>query len=159
MPVNFLEPPRYAPNAKATNLGWEDPNTGELLVSIKGLLDKQAALKAEKGMLDDLHDQVKQGQVDDVAIDTARAEVKAAKEAIDDDIIKKVIASAKEETNETETEAVKPIAKPKATTKRKAAPKRKPKAKPVAKEVSDETPAPSQPSTSVHQIEEGSGEE
>ena len=30
-------PPRWAPDAVATARGWEDPKTGELLVSVKGL--------------------------------------------------------------------------------------------------------------------------
>jgi hypothetical protein len=39
MPRDITQPPRYAPNAVATARGWEDPKTGELLVSVKGLID------------------------------------------------------------------------------------------------------------------------
>lgn len=34
----LLKPPRYAPNAVLTARGWEDPNTGELLVSNRFLI-------------------------------------------------------------------------------------------------------------------------
>ena len=30
-------PPTWAPNAVATEKGWEDPQTGEVLVAVKGL--------------------------------------------------------------------------------------------------------------------------
>lgn len=38
-------PPSWAPNAVATKRGWEDPKTGELLVSIKGLEIKKPKAK------------------------------------------------------------------------------------------------------------------
>lgn len=42
--MSKLTPPKYAPDAVATNRGWET-SSGELLVSFKGLKDK---LDAEK---------------------------------------------------------------------------------------------------------------
>lgn len=44
MPRDFCQKPSWAKNAVATNRGWEDPNTGEVLVSLKGLLDIQKEL-------------------------------------------------------------------------------------------------------------------
>lgn len=34
------QPPAWAPNAVATNLGWCDPKTGEVLIAIPGLKDQ-----------------------------------------------------------------------------------------------------------------------
>lgn len=42
--MSKLNPPKYAPDAIATNRGWETPK-GELLVSYKGLKDKIDATK------------------------------------------------------------------------------------------------------------------
>ena len=35
--MNYLSPPNWAPNSIATEFGWVNPKTGELLVSIKNL--------------------------------------------------------------------------------------------------------------------------
>lgn len=35
--MKYLTPPKWAPNAIATDQGWRDPSTGELLVSYRGL--------------------------------------------------------------------------------------------------------------------------
>lgn len=43
MPRDFKNPPSWAPNAIATEKGWVDPKTKELLVSIKGLKIKKKA--------------------------------------------------------------------------------------------------------------------
>lgn len=40
MEYKLFTPPVYAPNAVATNLGWVNPVTGELLVSVKDLKDR-----------------------------------------------------------------------------------------------------------------------
>jgi hypothetical protein len=47
--MSNLTPPNYCKDAVATNRGWEHPKTGELLVSVKGLLEKlgDAAPKAK----------------------------------------------------------------------------------------------------------------
>ena len=42
MPRDMKNPPKFAPNAVATERGWVDPKTGELLVAIKGLEVKPA---------------------------------------------------------------------------------------------------------------------
>jgi hypothetical protein len=42
--MSKLTPPKYAPDAVATNRGWET-SSGELLVSFKGLKDKLDAAK------------------------------------------------------------------------------------------------------------------
>lgn len=39
-----LSPPRWAPGAIATERGWTDPRTGEILVARKDLLSKQPIL-------------------------------------------------------------------------------------------------------------------
>lgn len=44
MPRDLKNPPRWAPNAIATAKGWVDPKTGELLVSVKGLIVKKKAV-------------------------------------------------------------------------------------------------------------------
>lgn len=43
-----LEPPRWCPKAVATIRGWENPKTGELLVSKKGLLEQVEETKSEE---------------------------------------------------------------------------------------------------------------
>lgn len=35
--MNIQNKPTYAPNAVATSLGWMNPKTGELIVSVRGL--------------------------------------------------------------------------------------------------------------------------
>ena len=41
--MSVYKKPRWAPNAVATDKGWVDPETGELLVSLKNLKSKIAA--------------------------------------------------------------------------------------------------------------------
>lgn len=53
MPRDFCAKPSWVENAVATNRGWENPDTGELYVSLRGLLDIQkelgcAPVKAKK---------------------------------------------------------------------------------------------------------------
>lgn len=48
MPRDITQPPKWAPNAVATDRGWEDPNTGELLVSIRGLKSKIGKTEPEQ---------------------------------------------------------------------------------------------------------------
>lgn len=38
--MKILTPPKWAPNAVATEQGWVDPKTGELLISLRGLKSK-----------------------------------------------------------------------------------------------------------------------
>lgn len=45
--MRHQNPPRWQPDAIPTNRGWVHPRTGELLVSVKGLLNKQN-IKPEK---------------------------------------------------------------------------------------------------------------
>lgn len=44
---NRFNPPRWAPNSIPTDRGWEDPRTGELLVSIKKLKTKMGISEQE----------------------------------------------------------------------------------------------------------------
>jgi hypothetical protein len=39
-----LRPPHWFPSAVATQAGWTDPRTGEVLITVTGLLDKQQKL-------------------------------------------------------------------------------------------------------------------
>jgi len=41
----MANPPVWAPNAVATELGWTDPDSGELLLAIEGLLAEEAPKK------------------------------------------------------------------------------------------------------------------
>lgn len=97
MPRDLLTPPSWAPKAKATDRGWEDPVTGELLVSQKGLKSAQAKIKKAN-----------------------RAEAKKAEP-------KTMKAEPKKEeviVDEGEKEAEKPVARPKAQPKRRTTKKR-----------------------------------
>lgn len=47
-----LTPPKWAPNAVATEQGWTDPKTGEILVSLKGLKSKIEAAQPPAVVLD-----------------------------------------------------------------------------------------------------------
>lgn len=42
------EAPHWAPNAVATDKGWTDPNTGELLVAVEGLLEEAPKKRTKK---------------------------------------------------------------------------------------------------------------
>jgi hypothetical protein len=41
-------PPVWAPNAKATDKGWVDPKSGELLLAVEGLLEETPKKKTKK---------------------------------------------------------------------------------------------------------------
>lgn len=42
------EAPHWAPNAVATDKGWTDPKTGELLVAVEGLLEETPKKRTKK---------------------------------------------------------------------------------------------------------------
>lgn len=42
------EAPHWAPNAVATEKGWTDPKTGELLIAVQGLLEEAPKKKTKK---------------------------------------------------------------------------------------------------------------
>lgn len=48
MARDITKAPAHVPGAVATNRGWENPRTGEVYVSHKGLADKIAALTGTK---------------------------------------------------------------------------------------------------------------
>lgn len=106
-------PPRHAPHAVATNLGWMDPRTGELLVSARNLenpIDLRGYPRREYVFA--IHAELrKRAQVQD---STPETEVQTDPEAV-------ATGPQKEQTNPSETPQVGKTVKK--TTKKKVAKK------------------------------------
>ena len=44
----MANPPVWAPNAVATEKGWADPDSGELLIAVEGLLEEAPKKRTRK---------------------------------------------------------------------------------------------------------------
>lgn len=55
--MNYLTPPKWCPNAIATQQGWRHPKTKELLVSLRGLQDM---LNVSKEQIEPVEDPIEE---------------------------------------------------------------------------------------------------
>lgn len=95
MKARLFTPPVYAPTAIPTNKGWVDPKTGEVLVSIKNLLDR---MKEENSVSND------EAMVPSIAVEITVEETSAPDVAVEDnstaEVSEPVEEAAAEETSD-----------------------------------------------------------
>ena len=97
----MLSKPKWAPNAIATERGWEDPKTGELLVSVRNLKSRI------------------QGEQKETPAPKKAAEKPKAEEVVEETPKEEPKAETKEETQETPTKTTRKTTA-RRTTRRKA---------------------------------------